>query len=763
MTPKSKSDRIHELLPSLLNSRQDINWSAVIAAIGAEDDRLAQLIAKVRDQFFVKTASRPYLDRLAANSNISRPQFIGVSDADFRNYVPILSYQPKQVKHIVETLLDLFFFKESTTAFLSSTKYEPFALKDGWSLQLLVDNLNLEDIKFVAADFSDVTQISIDELVAAYNRQAKYSYATAFFDSVTKHNYIRVFTNTIGSDGSLEIVGGLANIGLQLNGFLLGLGTGTNTQWSVTKIGDTVTFTYTGGALPGIDQLEIGDIYLCDIPGNVGSFPLTAVDIQNGQFQFKSLFATTGSVTQTSADQSNFLRPEKICVYRSTRHALVWETKAGEVTVEMPATPSIVQRAVKGGFHLNGSSSLIDSVDSATSLTVVDASSFPASGQFVIQPANSIMARLSDSVDDVVTYTSLGRLISALVHYSYTDISDNTLQGVTPDLPTVAQLREVSLASMSKTGEVVTCRGTNDFLVGESVAVRDSSGVVVLVTTACTTATSPVLTSVGDLTNVAPGQLVHGGGIPANTKVLSVNRGTASVILTKAAEDNHVESEAVVFCENTNGTFEIVSADATSFTFRQLGLDGVIGTPGVASVERFGLAEQSAKVIVTSAQLASDTRLVGSYVWDPRAPFVLSSSATTSVNAIVAGRPIKLLDVSSDTIPDKEGFLIFDYGQKNQEGPVRYLYKPADSVLALDPSYMFLQPHRAGCSVVLLSHRGPHMDLGLGSEYPPYLTNPSDARLIVQDLIRSVTSAGIFIDFLVRYPVQLYGTLSVYD
>ena len=50
-----------------------------------------------------------------------------------------------------------------------------------------------------------------------------------------------------------------------------------------------------------------------------------------------------------------------------------------------------------------------------------------------------------------------------------------------------------------------------------------------------------------------------------------------------------------------------------------------------------------------------------------------------------------------------------------------------------------------------------------GTEYPLYITNPSEARFILQNLIRSVKSAGIFVNFLVRYPEQLYATLDVYQ
>ena len=62
-----------------------------------------------------------------------------------------------------------------------------------------------------------------------------------------------------------------------------------------------------------------------------------------------------------------------------------------------------------------------------------------------------------------------------------------------------------------------------------------------------------------------------------------------------------------------------------------------------------------------------------------------------------------------------------------------------------------------------IDQKGPHVMSGLGTEYGPYVTNPSDARTILENLILSVKSSGIFIDFLIRYPEQFYGLLDVYD
>ena len=93
---KGKIDQIHDLLPSHLHSKTNTNWKALVDALGEQDQSTADLVTEVRKQFFVKTASRPYLDRLAANNKIARPRLVGMDDPSFREYIPVLSYQPKQ-------------------------------------------------------------------------------------------------------------------------------------------------------------------------------------------------------------------------------------------------------------------------------------------------------------------------------------------------------------------------------------------------------------------------------------------------------------------------------------------------------------------------------------------------------------------------------------------------------------------------------------------------------------------------------------------
>lgn len=77
---KDRIDNLHDQMPTVYNTRVNEMWSAVLGAIGEEDQATLDLIEGVREQFFLKTAARPYIDRLGAANLVQRPRFIGMED-----------------------------------------------------------------------------------------------------------------------------------------------------------------------------------------------------------------------------------------------------------------------------------------------------------------------------------------------------------------------------------------------------------------------------------------------------------------------------------------------------------------------------------------------------------------------------------------------------------------------------------------------------------------------------------------------------------
>jgi hypothetical protein len=210
-----------------------------------------------------------------------------------------------------------------------------------------------------------------------------------------------------------------------------------------------------------------------------------------------------------------------------------------------------------------------------------------------------------------------------------------------------------------------------------------------------------------------------------------------------------------------NNTFTVAEVpSSTSIRVVNPGADAS-SSAGYMRVEFLGLRDSGSKVYLASAKI--NTGIYGPYLWDEASAFVLSSYTAKTVNEIKAGNIVLNLQIQiPNNVPTETGFLIFDYGLETQEGPVRYLYKASDSTIALDPSYVFKFNHEAGSSITAIRRKGAHVLSGIGSEYAFYVSDPSAARTVLQELIRSVKSVGVFLRFIVRYPTTFYGTFSVY-
>ena len=696
---KSRSDNLHQQMPAVFNTKENPNWKALIEAIGEADQDTIDLIESVRQQFFVKTASRPYIDRLGTANLVQRPRFVGMEDTSFRKFIPIMSYQPKQVKLVLDDLLDLFFFKESTTSFISSGQVQPFLIQDGWELEYNVDSTFTERIAFKANEFTNIAAATANEIVAAINRQAVYSYAIAFENSLTKQTNIKIFSKTIGSKGSIEITGGRVDIAFQFEGFNLDAGQGVATEWQVTKVGDTVTLQYTGnGGSPNIDKLQVDDVVIINRPGNIGPFVITKVDPVANTIQYVNLFATPETFIGSAANDVKFFTPFKANIYLKDRKAAVWEVRPGEIVVEMPPSPPVVRRKRVGSAHINGfDSNVISTIDTFT-LEIQDASSFPDSGIFFFVPKNEIQTYFPVTLDtNVFQYNS--RMSSDKPTYRYTSKSGNILQGITPELPALAGIGQRNLISANRdANNIITCTTatTHDYQVGESAAIF------------------------GAIQGV-------GTGI------------------------------------DTNGTWKILEIlSPTQFTcYSFSGPSGTrASTTGKVRVERAGLADTGSRVVLSTATL--QPKRLGPYLWDVNADFVLSSLTADLTTEIKAGTTKRNIAVTTNDIPNTECKIMFDFGTEKQEGPVRCFYKPNSTSLAIDPSYVFKFTHDVTSAVTMIRRRGGIQFGGVGAEYAGYITDPAAARIVLQELMQEVKSVGIFINFLIRYPALYYGTIDVY-
>jgi hypothetical protein len=697
-------DSLHNKLNSYFNTKQNPNWKAIVEAIGESDQDVANLIEEVRKQFFISSAYRPYLDRLAANYKVSRPKVVGMDDVTLRKYIPILAYQPKQVKTIIDQLLDVFFFRESTTSFAETTEYGPFVMKDGWELNYTIDGFREESIIFSSLDFENVNEATTLEIVAAINRQAKYSFAVVFNDKITNRDYIRLFTNTIGSKGSVEVTGGRANITLKFLGNIAGAGSGDDTEWNITKIGDTVRFTYEQvGAGPNLFLVEVGDNVIVDIPNNSGTFTITNINVQESYFEFQNLLGTEMIFNHglNTGYYVRFIKPQRSVVYTRNNRSIVWEVNPGEIVIEMPATPPVVRRQLKGSAHLNGPISEMVSRSSDSSLIVEDAEDWPQSGQFVIKSLEQIKNKIiTPTIESLITTQNIDTNFDIKYkRFTYTNkvkVSNGyLLSGITPNLPVAAGVIERSIESISSNARsLLTIRTSLPHYIEYAGSVR-----------------------VYDVPS--PGTSMNG------------------VFNIKEVIDDYTFT-----CQSAAGQVSEINA-------------------GSVRLERKGLANSGSAIYLVSG--IANSGIFGPYMYDTGAPFVVSSYVGKTNQELKAGNiALNLAIKTPNNIPYEEGYLIFDYGKNTQEGPVRYLYKSSDSSLALDPAYVFKYDHGVDSTITAIRRKGAHVLSGLGKEYSFYVSDPAAARQILQDLITQVKSVGLFLDYLIRYPIVYYSQFDTY-
>jgi hypothetical protein len=265
------------------------------------------------------------------------------------------------------------------------------------------------------------------------------------------------------------------------------------------------------------------------------------------------------------------------------------------------------------------------------------------------------------------------------------------------------------------------------------------------------------------LTGITPPLPTNGEVV--ETSVVSASRASDVVYITTSAPHGAVVGGSVFVggtSTSMDGTWQVVEVVSPNvFTYASLGVNEVAAV-GSVRVEKVGLADAGSVAYLTTALI--NTGMVGPYLWDPQATFVLSGYTGKLVEEVRAGTIVLNLQVQTpNSIPAEQGFLIFDYGLETQEGPVRYLYKASEGVLALDPAYVFQYDHSAGSGITAIRRKGAQVLAGLGDEYAFYISDPSEARRILQDLIERVKSVGVFLKFIVRYPELYYSDLDTYS
>jgi hypothetical protein len=221
-----------------------------------------------------------------------------------------------------------------------------------------------------------------------------------------------------------------------------------------------------------LEKVQVGDTIIVDMPtipgpipnsSNSGSFKITALNVSEGYVEFNNLLGIEVTTFSHAANPNSFVRfvsPQKSVVYVKNNRAMVWEVRPGEIVVEMPATPPVVNRELIGASHLNGPTSTVVQLNpNRTSMTLFDIKDWPSSGHIVLEPKYEIQGQINvGSVVDKTSSIINGCYDISSYRYTYTGINKDTneLTGITPELPRESGILEANIVSIERIDETVT-------------------------------------------------------------------------------------------------------------------------------------------------------------------------------------------------------------------------------------------------------------------------------------------------------------------
>lgn len=338
------------------------NVNSVLAALATGSSYLINSVEAVNENLFITTASGQYLDLLLAQYGITRPPSVGIADDIFRE-IGIQVKNRKQVRDLINNLLNEIFGDQFTKAFDSATMVEPYDLSDGDTLIVSFDGGSPITIPFEASNFTDIhaaEAIEVADAIVAYlTSQNLTGLATTANNGLG--NYVQLISSTIGPRSSVQVLGGSVQ-NILVFPSPVSAGGNASTQWTLSIQSDgRIRFTWSGGANPNVGKLASGN-YVNIFGGgfasstNIGTF--TIIDNAGGPvgtayFDIFNPVGTTGIITQGSDTAVMFYNPVKETIQSNKYYAALYQVETNVVQIFLPATTRVIRRGRIGSAHLH--------------------------------------------------------------------------------------------------------------------------------------------------------------------------------------------------------------------------------------------------------------------------------------------------------------------------------------------------------------------------------------------------------------------------
>jgi hypothetical protein len=286
------------------------------------------------------------------------------------------------------------------------------------------------------------------------------------------------------------------------------------------------------------------------------------------------------------------------------------------------------------------------------------------------------------------------------------------------------------------------------------------------------------------IVKVLAGDIAHGGMATAEEMQMILSKidgATASIIV-----DSITGNKALNIRTNTPGPVGKVTINASSMigstkvdfkigTFDILDLDQRVAVyninPNELLIEIPSIVPALRRTLRGSHHFHADATLAqpvppangiwqGSFFYNPSGSvsnFSITGQKSNLQQTLSKGQVYTSIAVDNTTdIQTTNGRLMFDFGLPTQEGPVKFRGIPNSSTILIDPSYTFRKDHAMGGTVNVLYQQKPYVPNPNGKDLAIYLTSPSGARQIVQDILSTLAAAGILITFNILSPKYKY-------
>lgn len=171
-------------------------------------------------------------------------------------------------------------------------------------------------------------------------------------------------------------------------------------------------------------------------------------------------------------------------------------------------------------------------------------------------------------------------------------------------------------------------------------------------------------------------------------------------------------------------------------------------TVGVGSIVlTFGVIEDLTVYTMGNDGNISNSLYPSAYKANPLASDKVVGQRGTTGQIVNPGDSFLALSMAdSSHLPQTVGTCYFDYGTSLQEGPVNYFGRPTDTVIFIDPAFIFAKIHPIGSAVNFAVTPDP-APRTTGLDYSFYLANTLTATTLAQFLILNIVAAGIIVKF----------------